>query len=1729
MQIRKKKGLPRRLITLVLCALLCAGTVSAFAATGGSSIYVNFDANGGDGWMGTVYADQNGSWIQPDSEFTYSGHAFIGWSTSPDGPVQYQPGDEAYADDPGMPEDNDPWMYAIWGPMSEEQLAGLYTPSVREPDSYDLSAARDDETGIVYLTAELSWNKSDNIDAVTVGLNLGSPDGPCVPSLATSFTKEDGSITRSYWYDEATVAIPYVADGEEQVITDGAVNGILPGDVIYATVAGCFGDYSCPGNPICFVTKSYSSGETVEDDVGWFTESGCATVTRIDGSTTISLLDDAVLPEGGIRLGNGSYHIIMNARALTGTLTNGRGSELYIEHLTADGKVLAAYAWNQQTVTFSGYGYSSGNLFGTVTATLKDYANFYYDSTYMTAAVTNGALIGTTDVQTWGYAYTASLDEYEKAPLTEDELATYTPKNVTVTPQEDGLIVECDYEPEATQININVDVILSDGSYARLISDSSSSSSKDQVMSLEGQRQPFFIGSLRRLSDQEEQEITENGEQKYVNGFHGGDRLSVTMNFKIGAQEQETPWSSPPVTFTYSSSAIGETFTQGGGTVARNFLPTVATLTVASPLDVTYMGEPVFLDYTLALNDGTPLELGVDYTEEYINNYGIGQATLAVIGQGDYSGRMTQPFTISAISLEDVDVTLATTSVVYDGSSQTPAVLVSYDGMILSKSSGYYAEYENNVNAGTATVTLTPGYEDICTGTRVLEFTIEPRSMESGVVYATLSQNRFEWTGADGTYEPEVTTAKWGETALTEGTDYSVSYEGNTAAGTAYAVLTGLNNYDGTYRIPFTIFQPVDLATAATIDPIAPEIYTRYALEPAVTVRVGDQILTEGWDYSVAYSNNVNAGEATVTVTGRRDYTGQTTATFVIDPADLGLLEEQGLLTMTLSKSEYPYGDAVYTFSGGENIPKATLTIIDPEDSWNNVTLYEGTSYTLSFENNIEAGTATAIAAGMGNYGGMCTTEFTINPLDLNDLYSASVASVTYNGQAQTPAISMYTTYLDENRYTQNYYLTEGVDYTIDSWVNNVNAGTVTGYSNGSPNVTQEATVTVTGTGRNFTGTRDIDFAIMPLQVDFYDEFELIYDHAVIYTGSPVSPEFRVTWKLDGRRLVEGTDFTVRYDDNLGSDGHNHTDVNDGISAWLLFQGNFQGSKETQFAIVNPSSAPPVNGSWWRLDEAGTLEVYPGGAMPFLGYSATAEWRPWSAYIQKIVVTNCSSISDGAFDMCPNVTEVVLPEGLTTIGHGAFDECLSLTRINIPSTVTDMGSYWPDVPGLVIHIPDGLTSGQFHDYYYTKMMLNPGSTAEQSLRGTYEGFYCYEGYPDFVLYESPNNPEYGLWLYRYTGSGGVVTIPGFIDYAYGYGMSDNNLIEKIVIPGTVSKLGYFQNDANLREIVIEPGNKLSELPNQFISGCNNITIYIPDNITTISVLNYYTDNNMLIVASCDSYAIEWAKSQMRWEYPVWSEEDGTTGPHYRLLHRNPTEHAGKDATCTEDGWTPYITCTTCDYNNKVDIPALGHSWGAADYEWNNDHTSVTATRICSHDAGHVETETKTATAAVTTPATCISEGVRTYTSAVFENPAFRVQKMTETIPVTGHTWRAEPSTAADSGDGIRGSAVCGNCGEQKPERSVSAQKILRIPAMMSTIEAEAFMATAAEQINVPEGTVIIGDKAFANCDDLRLVVIPGEETVLEGDPFADSDVAVICPEGSAAAAWCDNHGIPHNP
>ena len=68
----------------------------------------------------------------------------------------------------------------------------------------------------------------------------------------------------------------------------------------------------------------------------------------------------------------------------------------------------------------------------------------------------------------------------------------------------------------------------------------------------------------------------------------------------------------------------------------------------------------------------------------------------------------------------------------------------------------------------------------------------------------------------------------------------------------------------------------------AWIQAIADQTYTGSAIEPTIEVKDGATTLVLNTDYTVAYSNNVETGNATVTVTGTGNYSGTATANFTI-------------------------------------------------------------------------------------------------------------------------------------------------------------------------------------------------------------------------------------------------------------------------------------------------------------------------------------------------------------------------------------------------------------------------------------------------------------------------------------------------------------------------------------------------------------------------------------------------------------------------------------------------------------------------------------------------------------------------------------------------------------------------------------------------------------------------------------------------------------------------------
>jgi predicted 3-demethylubiquinone-9 3-methyltransferase (glyoxalase superfamily) len=233
----------------------------------------------------------------------------------------------------------------------------------------------------------------------------------------------------------------------------------------------------------------------------------------------------------------------------------------------------------------------------------------------------------------------------------------------------------------------------------------------------------------------------------------------------------------------------------------------------------------------------------------------------------------------------------------------------------------------------------------------------------------------------------------------------------------------------------------------------------------------------------------VNAGTATVTITGIGNYRGTATRNFTINKK---ALEDDMIQPISAQ-----------TYNGSERRPAPTLR-------YGSLTLRASTDYTYAYTENIEAGTATVTvtARANSNYSGTASKTFTINPKALNDNMIQPIDDQTYTGSELEPAPVVRDAQIIVGGQAKT--LVEGTDYTV-AYTYNTNAGT--------------ATVTITGIG-NYTGTASRNFTVLPKELE-KPMVQPIADR--VYTGLNIKPELTVR---DGSKpLVKGVDYTTVYED----------------------------------------------------------------------------------------------------------------------------------------------------------------------------------------------------------------------------------------------------------------------------------------------------------------------------------------------------------------------------------------------------------------------------------------------------------------------------------------------------------------------------------------------------------------------------------------------------------------------
>lgn len=417
------------------------------------------------------------------------------------------------------------------------------------------------------------------------------------------------------------------------------------------------------------------------------------------------------------------------------------------------------------------------------------------------------------------------------------------------------------------------------------------------------------------------------------------------------------------------------------------------------------------------------LTAGTDYTVSYkkvgegdaltdvSSMVDVGSYKIVITGTGNYGGSKMVDFEITKASLGIVtieaiaDQTYAGTAIELEG------VTVKLNGETISANEYEITGYTNNTNVSTstekATVTIaakSTSEHFIEGSTKTAEFNIVAKTLTEDMI--TLSATSLEYN--DENQVPTVT-VKDGENNLA-GDDYEISYkQGETAideadiinANTYTVVVTGKRNYSGSVTKTFEI---TALAVAAddisvTFSPDANLVYDGTEKEPAITevsvpgVANPDPIELTSASYDVEYSDNINAGTNTAkaTITLKGNFSGSKVVTFTIAPK-------------SIADADVTVG-GTYTYTGAAITPAAAdITVKD------GTTTLTTNDYTISYENNIDAGTNTAkvIVTGKGNYdsGTSANGYFTIGQLDISDaVITLDYNELVYNGNEQTVSV----------------------------------------------------------------------------------------------------------------------------------------------------------------------------------------------------------------------------------------------------------------------------------------------------------------------------------------------------------------------------------------------------------------------------------------------------------------------------------------------------------------------------------------------------------------------------------------------------------------------------------------------------------------------------------------------------------------------------------------------------
>lgn len=495
------------------------------------------------------------------------------------------------------------------------------------------------------------------------------------------------------------------------------------------------------------------------------------------------------------------------------------------------------------------------------------------------------------------------------------------------------------------------------------------------------------------------------------------DNISAVKTIDGSYAQTRTPGVNTPLDITGDDIVIGPTAKTYTFTMPDNAYDVEVTVDFLAIIDIT--NATITLSETSYTYDGTEKKPSVSsvklsgaelnatyYTIDYSNNTNAGTATVTVTGSGIYKNASTATFTIEKASL--TTLTLAQTELTYNGQEQTVSISSVKAGDLVVSDEWYeidnsYPNKGTNVGEYTVKVNAKNVANNNFQGEATTTFEIKAKSIADATI--TLTQESFVYNGQN--QKPDVTEVKDGERSLVLDQDYTITNDGGTNAGEYTVTIAGKGNYNSqtTASKKFTI-TPKSIANV-TISDIEDQTYTGNAIQPTVVVKDGENTLEKETDYTVSYSDNVNASLSTATehaptviITGKGNYDSQTTAkkTFTIGKADPMLEFSPAETSITIGKESEFTKPKLTTTPEGLSVTYASM---NTEIATVNVSTGDITPVAAG-ETEI-----TATFAGNDNYNdGIAHYMLTVNPKTADLKYSAESVEITYGEEWTQPTLT---------------------------------------------------------------------------------------------------------------------------------------------------------------------------------------------------------------------------------------------------------------------------------------------------------------------------------------------------------------------------------------------------------------------------------------------------------------------------------------------------------------------------------------------------------------------------------------------------------------------------------------------------------------------------------------------------------------------------------------------------